>query len=42
MKIKKDAYREQQVRVMLSHMAGDPDKDYPANLSFWSREPNPI
>ena len=25
MEIKKDAYREQQVSIMLSHMSGDPD-----------------
>lgn len=42
MEIKKDAYRERQVRIMLSHMSGDPDKDYPANLSHWSPDAKPI
>lgn len=42
MKIKKDAYREQQVRTMLSYMSGDPDKDYPANLSHCSPDAKPI
>ena len=42
MEIKKDAYREQQVRTMLAHMSGNPDKDYPANLSHCSPNAKPI